>query len=274
MRRLIQAFVLCSTIFLFAVPLVAQNTEDAKKEIEIELPDDASTVVLTMDMSGGYRMKDPVGFEPSPLLQIFADGRVKTGVKLNTVKEVESQIDLVELKPLLVFIVDECHFFEISSESVTEELEKLRVGRTMDAGTTKVEINLKGNSNSVEVYTMPMVAGKYSDVASIASMIAITSRCRQLISKVRLGTDDEAKAVIKLINSALAEKSKDAPKFSMANLQNAEQFVDNRRAATFVQNYKQGEKQMMAYASYQLDTKGNPSVIVEIDELKVKSDIR
>ena len=231
-------------------------------------PDDAKAPVLTMDVSGGYRAKLPEGFEPSPMLQIFSDGRVVTGRKSDLVKEVEGKLDLVELKSLLVFIADDCHFFELSSESLKTDIESKRAIKIMDAGTTKFEVNLKDNSNDIEVYGLPVVAGQFSEVPSVASMIAITSRCRQLIAKTRLGSDEEANVALNAINKSLATKSPNAPEFTLKNLQFAEQFVDERRSATFVNNFADGNKQMMAYATFQVDSMGQDTVVVDVIEEK------
>ncbi len=211
-------------------------------------------------------MKTPSNFEPTPELQIFADGRIVTGRKSDKVKEVEGVIDLVELQPLLTFIVNDCKFFEISSESVKADLARKRVFKVMDAGTTKVEVNLKDHSNKVEVYALQVYAPQHKDVPSIASMVAITSRCRHLASKIKLGSEEEAGACLTAANKALAAKSKKAPSFTLEHLQFAEQFVDGKRTATFVQSYSQGKKNFMAFATFEIDAKGVESTTAEIHE--------
>ena len=163
-----------------------------------------------------------------------------------------------------MFIVDEAHFFEITSDSVKADLAKKRTLKVMDAGTTKIAVTLKDASNEVEVYAMPHIAGQFSDVASVASMIAIASRCRHLVAKVKLGSDEEADASLAAVNKALTKKFADAPKFTIANLQFAEQFVDQRRTVTFVNNYKDEQKQKLAYATLQIDSKGKETVVVDV----------
>ena len=275
MRESISMLCCCALVLLIGSTVVAQRSaprqgqeQQKNKAIEVKFPKDASVPVLVMDVVGGFRMKTPEGFSPTPMVQIFADGRIATGRKSDTVKEVEGQIDLVDLKSLLVFIVDECHFFKITSESVKADLAKKRVGKIMDAGTTQITVTLRDGSNAVEVYAMPHIAGQFSDVASVASMIAIASRCRHLIAKIKLGSDDEAAASLSAVNKALSKKSAGAPKFTMANLQSAEQYVDGRRTASFVNNFADKQKQMLAYAIIQVDTKGKETVVVDVVQQK------
>ncbi len=235
-----------------------------KTEIKIELLDDMTKPVLTMDVTGGYRMRSPDGFEETPMLQVFSDGRILTGRKSPLVKEVEGQLDLVELKSLLVYVADDCRFFDITSEMVTSDLTAKRVGQIMDAPTMKFTVDLKEHSNAVDVYALPNVAGEFADVPSVASMVAIASRCRHIISMTRLGSVEEASVALTSVNRSLAEKAPDAPQFTMENLQYAEQFVDERRSATFTQEFSDAGKSMMAYATFQVDAKGDESVNLNV----------
>lgn len=248
-------------------PANSQPSSKPKTEIDVQLRDDGGPV-LVMDTIGGYRMRLPDGFEPTPMLQIFADGRVLTGRKSNLVKEVEGHMDLVELKSLLVFIGDDCRFFDITSDSLQSDLDDNRVARIMDAPTTRFQVHLKSHDNEVQVYALPHVAGTYSDVDSVASMVAMASRCRRIIASIRLGSDDESDAALAAINNSLAEKDPDAPEYSLDNLQSAEQFVDGRRTATFVQTYRNMDKTMIAYATFQVSAEGKESENVSIVETK------
>lgn len=237
-----------------------------KEEIKVQLPLDADTPVLTMDTYGGFRMKAADGFAPTPLLQIYADGRIVTGRKSDNVVEVKGAIDLVELQALLSYIVDDCHFFEISSESIKADLAKKGVLKIMDAGTTKIAVKLKDHSQEVEVYGLQAYASQHTDVASFASMVAVASRCRQLISEIKLGSEEEAGAALTAANKKLTEKNKTSPPFTMKHLQFAEQFKSGRRSATFVQNYSEGNKSFMAFATYEVDAKGNEATTAEVHE--------
>jgi len=237
-----------------------------KTDVNVELPQDAKKPVLVVDSVGGFRMQLPEGFQPTPMLQIFPDGRILTGRKSPLVKEVEGQIDLVELQALLVFIAEDCRFFDITSENLKSELEAKRTFKIMDAGTTEFTVELKDHSNSIEVYALPQVAGKFADVPSVASVIAIASRCRRLISLTRLGSEEEAIAAIQTVNKSLATQAPNAPAFTREKLQYAEQFVDGRRSATFIQEFVDNGQTMLAYATYQLDAKGNASVNLNITQ--------
>ena len=237
-----------------------------KTDIKIELPDDVTKPVLVMDSVGGFRMKLPDGFEATPMLQIFPDGRILTGRKSPLVKEVAGQLDLVDLQSLLVFVADDCRFFDISSELVKSDLDANRIGEIMDAGTTEFTVNLKNNSNTVGVYALPNAAAQFADVPSVLSMIAIASRCRRVIAMTRLGAEEEAIAALQSANKSLVAKAPEAPEYTLDNLQYAEQFEDGRRTATFVNEFDQGGKRMMVYAIYQIDAEGNDSVSLNMVE--------
>ena len=245
-----------------AVAPQSQKTSD----IKIRMPENADTPVLTMDTYGGFRMKSAENFEPTPELQIFADGRIVTGRKSDKVKEVVGSIDLVELQPLLRFIVDECHFFEISTESLKADLAKKGALKIMDAATTRIAINLKDHSNEVEAYGLQVYAAKYTDVPSFASIVAIASRCRPLASRIKLGSDEEAEVALGAVNKELVKKNPKSQPFVMADLQFAEQFVDGKRTATFVKKYEENNKSFTAYATFQVDDNGAESTTADVYE--------
>lgn len=239
-----------------------------KTEIKVRMPDDAKKPVLVLDIVGGFRMKEPAGFEPTPMLQIFSDGRVLTGRKSNLVKEVEGQIDLVDLQQLLVFASDDSRFFDLTSEMLKSDIEANRVAKLMDAPTTELEINLKGHSNKVSAYGLPFTPGKLADVPSVSAMLGILSRCKRIVALTRLGSGEEAQTAVAAVNKALTEKSADAPKFTLDNLQSAEQFVDGRSTASFVQSFEANGKSMMAYAMLQKNSDGKESINLDVVEQK------
>ena len=232
--------------------------------IKVNLPDDPNAVVLMMDIVGGFRMKLPDGFEETPMLQVYADGRVLTGRKSPLVKEVEGKLDLVELQSLMAFVADDCRFFDITSELLKSEIEASRSGRIMDAGTTQFSVDLKDHSNEVEVYALPNAAEELADAPAVASVVAMASRCRRLISMTRLGSHDEAMRVLDSVNQSLSKKVPTAPPFALENLQYAEQFTDGRRSVTFIQNFTEANQQMVAYATFQVDVKGQESASVDV----------
>ncbi|QEG22162.1 hypothetical protein [Mariniblastus fucicola] len=251
-------------------PAAAKPTSD----IEVRMPEDVNTPVLVMDFTGGYRMKLPDGFEPTPNLQIFPDGRVLTGRNTNLVKEVEGQMDLVELQALLAFIADDCRFFDITSESIKADIAAKRKFMMMDAATTKLEVNLRDHSNTVEVYALPQVADKFSDVPSVASMVAIASRCRRIIAETRVGSDEEAEASLTSVNEALLKQKVKAPEFTLEHLQAAEQYVDGRRTISFAQNFTADEKEMAGYATLLIDAEGGEKVNLHVFETPPKRNNR
>ena len=235
-----------------------------KTEIKVRMPKDADTPVLVLDSVGGFRVQDPAGFEPTPMLQIFSDGRVLTGRKSNQVSEVEGQMDLVDLQNLLVFISDDSRFFDLTSEMLKSDIDANQMIKMMDAPTTELLVNLKDHSNKVQVYGLPFAAGKFDDVPSVAAMVAIVSRCKKLVATTRLGTEKEAGEAVAGINKALSEKFPNAEEFTLDDLQNAEQFTDGRRSSTFVNNFTADGKTMLAYATRELDSKGKESVNVDV----------
>jgi len=237
-----------------------------KTEIKVRLPKNVDKPVLTLDKVGGYRMKATEGFEPTPMLQIFADGRVLTGRKSKLVAEVEDRIDLVDLQKLLVFASDDCRFFDITSSMLKTDIESNRVGKVMDAPTTLLEINLENHSNRIEVYGLSFVAKDLSNVPSVSATVAIVARCRKLIGKTRLGSKEEADARLQSVNRSLAKEFPMAPKFTIEHLQSAEQFTDGRRMATFVHNFKLNEDNMVAYATLEISSDAKETVNLNVQQ--------
>ena len=130
----------------------------------------------------------------------------------------------------------------------------------MDAGTTRFTVNLDKHSNSVEIYALPQAAGKFADVPSVTSMIAIASRCRKLVAETKLGSTEEAEAALADVNLKAAKQAPNLPKFSLLHLQFAEQFADGRRTATFVQHPDVDGEKALAYATWQRSADGKDSV--------------
>lgn len=235
-----------------------------KQNVKVEFANNASVPVLTMDVTGGYRRRQPKGFVPTPLLQIYSDGRIVTGRKSPLVKEIESSIDPVELKSLLVYVVDDCRFFDFTTESIKADVEKLNRGKLMDAGTTSFSVNLEDHQNSVSVYGMSLAArGAKAAPESVAAMLAIASRCRKLIAMTRIGSEEEAGAALHAVNQSLAEQYPDVEKFTLDNIQFAEQFIDGRRSVSLLQ-YQKDDKggTKMVYGTYDLSAAGKQSVTV------------
>ena len=244
------------------------DLDKPKTEIKVRMSKDTDTPVLILDNVGGFRMKALPGHEPTPMLQIFSDGRVLAGSKSNLVKVVAGQMDLVELQKLLVFISDDSRFFDITSEMLKADIEANQIAKIMDAPTTTLTVNLKDHSNEVQVYGLPNAPGRLARVPSVAAMIGIVSRCRKVIVQTKLGSKEETGEALAGVNKALSDKFPKVAEFTIENLRGAEQFVDGRRTASFAQDFETDGKSMLAYATREVDANGKESVTVDVIEQK------
>jgi hypothetical protein len=236
-----------------------------RREIKLEFADDATTPVLVMDFTGGFRAANPDGFVETPALQVFSDGRVLTGRKSPLVKEVEGRIDPVELKGLLAYVVDDCRFFDWNSEDIKKEIAAKSMGRMMDAGTTEFTVNLKDDQHEISVYGLSVAAGNVATIPSVASMVAVSSRCRRVAAMIRIGSLEEATVALQAINKSLAKEHPGVAEFTLEHIRHAEQFVDGRRSATFLHELPEvGGVRKMAFGTYELSSEGKSSVVVSV----------
>ena len=235
------------------------------KDVKVKFASIKDRPVLVMDSIGGFRVAPPEGFQETPLLEIYADGRIVTGRKSPSTEEVVGEMDLVELKTLLSFIADDCRFFDLSTDSIKKDMTSNSRIVVMDAATTQITVNLDEHSNSVEIYALPQATDKRQKIDSVASMAAIASRCRRIIAMTRLGSHEEASVALGVVNRALRDQSPSSPKFTLENLQFAERFTDGRRTASFVQK---DEGKNMIYATWQLDAEGTASANVNLIKRK------
>jgi hypothetical protein len=152
--------------------------------IPIELPRDGSLPVLMLDSSGGFVLPRR---SSEPELIIFADGRAiitdPTG-KLPRVTRRLSQENLVEF---LGFVVNQHHFYELTTEGLAELEAELQAGgqEVTDLPTTILRLGLGNKSTEVRCRGAEFWAEKHPEVQPFGDFLAIETRLRKFIEQSR-----------------------------------------------------------------------------------------
>lgn len=224
------------------------------KQIDLSFGADPSTPVFVMNDTGGFQLKTPAGFVPTPQLAIYPDGRIVAGTRSPKVKVVEGKIDLVELKAFLSYATGECHFFDLTTASIKATTGK--ADKAANASLTEIKINLDKHKHAVSIEDLAKAAAKHKSVPSIAAMSALASKAKLIAAKTSLGSQDQAESTLRRVNKALADKVPSAPPFTLQHLLSAVQYADGRTIAAFSNGYQAEGKQIRLHGSFSQSAAG------------------
>jgi hypothetical protein len=149
---------------------------------------DPDVVVLQLAYSGGLRAEPPEGFEPSPRLRVFADGRVITGQ--NRPDQVVHEIRLGEEQLLaeLAKVVERERFFELDQAALSTAIAE--TGRRImlaDGVRSRIAVRLDDRAHEVEMYAVRFCADEYPEVAGLQQLCRIELACLRLAALAAVG---------------------------------------------------------------------------------------
>jgi hypothetical protein len=197
------------TVCLFGMFLLAgfASADESSKQDDpskIELPEDRNAIVFEYDTTGGYRAALPANFQASPILRIYANGNVVTGVSQPGLVGSQGKLTAEELSGFMEFVVNKQRYFEISADKIQEQVNANGIQpKLMDGAVSKFRIQLKSDQHVVEYYALGYAASRFKTIPELQQLKAIETRARQLAAWTNLGSDEEAKLLLKEINTEL-----------------------------------------------------------------------
>ncbi|MEM7457719.1 MAG: hypothetical protein AAF456_25550, partial [Planctomycetota bacterium] len=108
----------CAATPVSADCFASRSTQEEERSEDFEIDKAQVEPVIVYDISGGFRMPDPAGFEREPSLQIFADGRVVAGRTSVEAGRGEWRIDDETLSELLHFVIDEQNLLDARTDEI------------------------------------------------------------------------------------------------------------------------------------------------------------
>jgi hypothetical protein len=240
---------LATSLLLCAVDLVnAQLTQASTKLteeqlIKIQLPMDPTDPILEYDSTGGFRMALPQGFVSTPILRVYADGKVVTGGSAPEAKSCETKLSESQLNQLLHWVVNEKKFYEIDEQEIKRQL--LESGNAMmvaDAATSQFKLNLQRGSHQVDVYALMMMAPRNKEVEEMQTLLDVQRRCQLLVAKTTIGDDEEMRVLLEAVNSEFAKSQPNLNKFLANDVTFATRYKDGRYRVSLRKTFeKSGE---------------------------------
>ena len=234
-------FLLISAIVVACpVVVIAQDDQDAVDVAGHVQIDPAQTApLLIFDTVGGMQFAPPEWFKKTPLLKVYADGRVVCGHDRPQLQEVESKISEARLQSLMDFIVNENHFFKIDTEQIKQGI--AATGRPVlltDAETSRFTVQLGDRSHTVELYGIKFTGPKYPEVTDVKCVWQIEKKARQLIGLAHVGDDTTMDAILKRVNRKLAKQDPKRSLMTADNFVTANRMKNGMVSAIFVKHYK------------------------------------
>ncbi len=226
----------------------------AAQSDEYVLPDDKSKPVITMEMTGGFRMRPTE--KPEPYISIFPDGKVVAGKTNPQQSRKEWNLSRDELQELMKFCIKENSMLEITSASIKKAIDES--GKRImvaDAPNTDIMIKTAEKENKVSVYALFFARKQFGDIDSVKKVCAVEKKLKQLHTLTVLGGKEKMKEALKLANAEIKSQDKNSPELTADDVNSA--FAQKDGSVRVSIGKQITNEQGMAQASY------NVSVVFE-----------
>jgi len=250
--------------FVFKRVIVGTKSaeNEGKKIHSIKLPDDPDTVILTYNSKGGYRMPTPVGFQPTPLVRVFASGKVVIGRNTPDTPELEFVLNKTELAKLLEFVVNEKRILDITTEGLKQQIEASgKEVLVADAPTDQFLVNLPKAQHDVEMYGLLFLRSTYQNIEDVQSLAAIREKLMFLRSRAALGSQEDVDRLMEEMTQEFKKRFPNSDPLILDDLVNASINKDGSVQAQFARLDDNGPQKFM-YSGF-----------VQIKDEKIKVDI-
>lgn len=160
--------------------------------IPIELPDDGSMRIITLDTVGGYT---PPRVNKEPELVIFADGRVIITDPFGKLPKVTRRLNRENLEKFLDFVVNQHHYYDLSTEQLAELEKPVRAQKggpeIADIPTSIVRIGIRNMTYEVRCRGAEFLSEEYPEVEPFRDFHAIEARLRKFIDASREWAEEQ-----------------------------------------------------------------------------------
>jgi hypothetical protein len=180
----------------------------------------------------------PVKFEATPLLRIYADGKVLTGSSMPGIDNCTQTMTESELNQFLHFVVNKQQFYEITEAGLKSQMANSEMAvRIADAATSCFSVNLQRGTHTVNVYALMFAARQFTEIRDLQRLVEIENQSRRLVAQTNLGTGDAVTKIMKLVNQKLEQTNPGLAPFEAADVQFATRYTGGKFQATFEKTY-------------------------------------
>lgn len=170
----------------------------------VRLPMEPDVVVLQLEHLGGLRPSLPEGFEPTPRLRVYADGRILTGQDRPGRPVFEWRLDEEQLHRLMAEIVGPRKFLDIDARGIEEAIERsTRPVQTADGTTSRITVRLASDRHEVALYALRQQAADHPEIGTLQNLLAVERLCEQLCGLAQLGGPERLEPFLRLAQSEL-----------------------------------------------------------------------
>lgn len=197
-----------------------------------EYSTDAKTAVITMDLTGGFRVPVPPDFKRQPWLQVFGDGRIVCGSQVPNLPSNEGRLTPAQLQELANWLVQEQKVLELTAEKISRELEGYQ-SLMADGLTTSIKIQLAKESREFSVYTLRQTAGDLPDAKGLQVLASIETRLRAVRRLGDIGSQEILDSALQAANQHLEQELPDANPWTTDHLRMVERQPNGGLTLTF-----------------------------------------
>ncbi len=222
-------------------PGVQQQEDEVPQTVK--LPMDPETVVFQLSYTGGYRMAPPKGFERTPRIRVFADGRVVTGRNTPDQEVFEMRLDDRRLHELMEEVVNIHEAFSIDSGAIRNAIEA--TGRRImiaDAPNTEITIELADRKHTVSAYAVTYCAGSFPEVEELQRLLKIEKISHRLFAMAQLGGQKVLDAIVEFGNAELAKGEFSGLKLTNESMESSRKIDGEKSETRFVVRFLEADK--------------------------------
>lgn len=206
---------ICATIGQTA----GQGQEEKAAQESVPLPTDPGQLVCSLQYSGGFRAPPPAGFEETPLVRVFGDGRVVTGGSSPHAKIVEWKMARSELEALVADLVQRDRFPEISSQAIAREIEQSGQPISIaDAPDTEIVLIVGGKTHRVKQYATRFLKTQFPQIDALQRLAQAEDRLRRVYALAHLGGEAAVENLLVAINARISNDRLAVPEFESGEL--------------------------------------------------------
>jgi|GEM_PF-5612596 len=222
------------------------GSQQGKQMDEVpKLPMNPETVVFQLAFTGGYRMRTPEGFQPSPRLRIYADGRVVTGQNRPDQEVFEMRLADGKLLEFLKQVVNEFDLFSIDSGEIREAIQATgRPISIIDVPSTEVVVRLADKEHSISVFASGFCASAYPEIEALQRLVKIEKLAQRFVTIAQLGGPEILDSIIEFGNTEMARGKHSELKLDLENLDSSRRIDKNKFEARFVIKFREAQKKL------------------------------
>jgi len=168
------------------IPSTPDVSTNVRKPIPIELPSDPNIRIIVLDSTGGYTLPRKSN---EPELVIYADGRAVITDPFGKESRVIRHLSKENVKEFLNFVVNEHHFYDLSTEGLGNLIKQIRaqggVPEITDMPTAIIRIGIQNKTYEVRCPAPDYFASELPEVQPFQHYGAIYNRLTTFITASR-----------------------------------------------------------------------------------------